>query len=198
MLVLTEHSYYFVFCLDYRYLAPEYASSGKLTEKSDVFSFGVVLLELITGRKPVDISRMEDSLIDWVSLYMIMLNCATFLQFYISFYIIWRRLLCSTLTQFMNSFYVQARPLMINAVSEEKFDELVDSKLENNFNTVEMQRMIASAAACVRHSARRRPKMSQVWLISRRVLCVCSCADLYLIFMHRVVIEDTILFKCTS
>lgn len=50
------------------YLAPEYASSGKLTEKSDVFSFGVMLLELITGRRPVDLSGdMEDSLVDWVS-----------------------------------------------------------------------------------------------------------------------------------
>ncbi|XP_065019121.1 proline-rich receptor-like protein kinase PERK9 isoform X2 [Musa acuminata AAA Group] len=50
------------------YLAPEYATSGKLTSNSDVYSFGVVLLELITGRKPVDTSQPvgDESLVEWV------------------------------------------------------------------------------------------------------------------------------------
>ncbi|PUZ57699.1 hypothetical protein GQ55_5G450100 [Panicum hallii var. hallii] len=104
------------------YLAPEYASSGKLTERSDVFSFGVVLLELITGRKPVDASKPlgDESLVEW------------------------------------------ARPLLTHALESGNVGELVDTTLGKNYNEVEMFRMIEAAAACIRHSASRRPKMSQV------------------------------------
>jgi serine/threonine protein kinase len=36
------------------YLAPEYAIRGQLTKKADVYSFGVLLLEIVSGRCHTD------------------------------------------------------------------------------------------------------------------------------------------------
>ncbi|MBA0698301.1 hypothetical protein Goari_021798, partial [Gossypium aridum] len=104
------------------YLAPEYASSGKLTDRSDVFSFGVVLLELITGRKPVDSSQPlgDESLVEW------------------------------------------ARPLLIQALETSDFSEIIDARLEKRYVESEVLMMIEAAAACVRRSATKRPRMALV------------------------------------
>ncbi|GJX73853.1 proline-rich receptor-like protein kinase PERK9 [Tanacetum coccineum] len=103
------------------YMAPEYASSGKLTEKSDVFCFGVVLLELIIGCIFVDASQPlgDESLVEW------------------------------------------ARPLLSHALETKDFKVLVDPRLGTNFVASVMFRMIEVAAACVRHSATKRPSMGQ-------------------------------------
>ncbi|WVZ61837.1 hypothetical protein U9M48_011649 [Paspalum notatum var. saurae] len=104
------------------YLAPEYASSGKLTEKSDVFSYGVMLLELLTGRRPGDRSSYgQDGLVDW------------------------------------------ARQALPRALGDGNYDDLVDPRLRGgDYDPTEAARLVACAAASVRHAARRRPKMSQI------------------------------------
>ena len=51
------------------YFDPEYYEGQRLTEKSDVYAFGVVLLEMLTGKKPIDqtLPAAEGSLAKWVS-----------------------------------------------------------------------------------------------------------------------------------
>ncbi|XP_071714800.1 uncharacterized protein [Rutidosis leptorrhynchoides] len=48
------------------YIAPEYAYTLRVNEKSDIYSFGVVLLELVTGKLPVDPEFGEKDLVKWV------------------------------------------------------------------------------------------------------------------------------------
>ncbi|KAI3677143.1 hypothetical protein L1987_86764 [Smallanthus sonchifolius] len=54
------------------YAAPEYIQTGHLTSKNDVWSYGVFLYELITGRSPLDKNRPknEQKLLEWVKPYL--------------------------------------------------------------------------------------------------------------------------------
>ncbi|KAK8325909.1 hypothetical protein E1A91_A11G083700v1 [Gossypium mustelinum] len=52
----------------YGYAAPDYIETGHLTDKSDVWSFGVVLYEMLSGRRSLERGRpkAEQKLLDWV------------------------------------------------------------------------------------------------------------------------------------
>ncbi|KAH7577429.1 hypothetical protein JRO89_XS01G0249800 [Xanthoceras sorbifolium] len=51
------------------YLAPEYMQSGRATEKTDVYSFGVLVLEVLSGKRPTDASFIEKGLniVGWLN-----------------------------------------------------------------------------------------------------------------------------------
>ncbi|XP_024960979.1 LRR receptor-like serine/threonine-protein kinase FEI 1 isoform X6 [Cynara cardunculus var. scolymus] len=51
------------------YLAPEYMQSGRATEKTDVYSFGVLMLEVISRKRPTDASFIEKGLniVGWLN-----------------------------------------------------------------------------------------------------------------------------------
>ncbi|KAL9685594.1 hypothetical protein QQ045_023045 [Rhodiola kirilowii] len=42
------------------HIAPEYLSTGKSSERTDVFGYGIMLLELVTGQRTIDFARMEE------------------------------------------------------------------------------------------------------------------------------------------
>lgn len=50
-----------MYIFSFRYLAPEFVDGGKISEKVDVYAFGVVLLELLTGRRIIELQFKGES-----------------------------------------------------------------------------------------------------------------------------------------
>lgn len=69
------------------YMSPEYAMGGLFSEKSDVFSFGVILLEIISGKKNIAFFEADDplNLLGNVSKFC---NCANVCTIIIIFFLI--------------------------------------------------------------------------------------------------------------
>lgn len=92
---------------------------------------------------------------------------------------------------------LQARPLLSQAFENGNFDGLLDPKLQKNYNHDEMVRMAACAACCVRHSARLRPRMSQVsWLILKICLRIKGVFSFYNQIAVVIVSDKGYVVKC--
>ncbi|PNY15829.1 receptor-like serine/threonine-protein kinase ALE2-like protein [Trifolium pratense] len=123
------------------YVAPEYAMTGHLLVKSDVYSYGVVLLELLIGRKPVDMSQPtgQENLVTWVRF----------------------------ITQYSLIIFAEktrkhlhlARPILRD---KEQLEELADPRLGGRYPKENFVRVCTIAAACVEPEASQRPTMGEV------------------------------------
>ncbi|XP_020579968.1 PTI1-like tyrosine-protein kinase At3g15890 [Phalaenopsis equestris] len=100
------------------YLAPEYAMWGKVSESCDVYSFGILLLEIVTGRKPIE--RLPGGV---------------------------KR----TITEWVDPF-----------IATDQLSNLVDSRLQGQYDDLQLRRILHAAARCVQSEPDRRPTMRKV------------------------------------
>ncbi|MFQ6633061.1 hypothetical protein Gotur_011611, partial [Gossypium turneri] len=119
------------------HIAPEYLSTGKSSERTDVFGYGIMLLELVTGQRAIDFSRLEEEddvlLLDHFLIVLLFLLTGQFL-------------------------FVKVKKLE----REKKLDAIVDQNLNKNYNIEEVEAMIQVALLCTQASPEERPAMSEV------------------------------------
>ncbi|WRX08539.1 Protein kinase domain - like 10 [Theobroma cacao] len=115
------------------YLAPEYLMHGIVDEKTDVFAFGVLLLELVTGRRALDYS--QQSLVLWV-------------RFFFVFYLLKHHIILKDSL---------AKPQL----KKNDIRELIDPALGEDYNPRQMNLVLLAASLCIHQSSIRRPQMSQ-------------------------------------
>lgn len=143
------------------YLAPEYMMYGKIDEKIDVYSYGVVLLELITGKEAIQTDQNNRaSLVLWViTKPTISITNYSMLQ--------------TRTTQSNLMFILQARSLLGCGLG----DRLIDPNLKN-YNKEEMGAMMMAARLCLLYSSSRRPTMKTVNLLIKSTFpSMGDCSD---------------------
>ncbi|KAM0946375.1 putative protein kinase RLK-Pelle-RLCK-VI family [Dioscorea sansibarensis] len=125
------------------YLAPEYAEYGIVSVRTDVYAYGIVLFQLISGQRVLDDKRGQSQhLLQWVyesistQLYRINAQISHILDF-------------------------QAEPL----VESLALHELVDPRLGDSFDTHELYLLARVAFLCVRRNPEMRPSMGEVCTI---------------------------------
>ena len=145
-------------------MSPEYAMGGIFSEKSDVFSFGVLILEIVSGTKNTSFQYYDQhlSLIGCVSssYCAFPLHLFSFICFYLD-------LLETLISLMMKNIYIYIYKFICiyqawHLWSESRGLDMVDKAIENSFSLTEAMRCIHVALLCVQDQAIDRPTMPDV------------------------------------
>lgn len=128
------------------HIAPEYLSTGQSSEKTDVFGFGILLLELITGQRALDFGKaanQKGAMLDWVSKFN-----SSIVNSIVHFHVIPLNLLVCLQVKKINQ--------------EKKLEILVDKELKDKYDGIELEEIVQVALLCTQFLPSERPKMSEV------------------------------------
>ncbi|KAJ0075552.1 hypothetical protein Patl1_34285 [Pistacia atlantica] len=126
------------------YIDPEFFPTGKLNEKVDVYAFGMLLLELITGCLPVNKIQPSDPENLAVKVHIL------------------SQQLQSVSNRVIEVTPLAAKPMLTEAVKDNNINVVYTNPMLGKFDKSEMLRMVHCAAACVCYPERDRPQMSQI------------------------------------
>ena len=146
------------------YLAPEYALYGQLSEKADVYSFGVLLLEIVSGTRNKDPSRSEDEvyLPTRVSPFLHqLLACKALVNGFFRIKYIVRKRFSITIGKKMSAWVLVSQAGRLH--KEDRLMEIMDRRLHvNKDEAVEVRRVLEVAILCVQFVPEGRPTMFRV------------------------------------
>jgi hypothetical protein len=117
------------------YLAPEWLMNAPITDKADVYSFGMVLLEIVRGRKNSKKQGEEHQMASGSSA-------------------------SSSSSSSESSGYFPALALELH--EQGRYEELVDPRLEGRADAVQVERVVRVALCCLHEDAALRPTMTVV------------------------------------
>ncbi|MCO5586666.1 hypothetical protein L7F22_040608 [Adiantum nelumboides] len=168
------------------YIDPEYMSSTKLTEKVDVYSFGVLLFEVVCGQPAIfkDSSHEPTNLVEWaLKGKSSSRKSKVFFTYEMPLLLHWYKHYCPTgptcpkfsltisdslprkgLESLLNgnsyNCFEQAR----TSINRGVIDEIVDVSLHGQYDVLSVWKVVEVALACVEFQSFKRPKMSEIYL----------------------------------
>ncbi|GJX39244.1 probable LRR receptor-like serine/threonine-protein kinase [Tanacetum coccineum] len=158
------------------HIAPEYLSTGQSSEKTDVFGFGILLLELITGMRAFEFGKtvnQKGAMLEWVSSITIEIcsirhalptftsrrHALTSCAFIIpdAYYVLYVLACTGWPSRLVATFYQVKK-----AHQDKKVELLADKELGTSYDQIDVGEMLQVALLCTQYLPAHRPRMSEV------------------------------------